>query len=430
MKAREEGNLTPGEIDEVQRQAWSETFHYVSHHSPFYRRHFLEAGLKPGMELPLSQIESIPPIDKATLSANLEAFLCVPDKKIIDVVTTSGSTGKPLIWKLTERDLERLGRNEYLSFRCVGLSDADTVLLAVALDRCFIAGMAYFLGLRKLGCSVVRAGPASPLMQLELIQRLRATAVVGVPSFLRLVADKAAEIGFNLRQAGVTKAICIGEPVRQPNLALNSAGEVLEGRWGAKVFSTYGVTELAASLCECEADSGGHLHPELLFLEVLEEAGRRVPDGEIGELTATTLGVEGMPLVRYRTGDCGALFHDRCSCGRATARLGPIVGRKHQKLKVKGTTLFPSTLKEVLDAEPGVTSYVVLARREKALCDTIEIRLDCAGSSEQICHALRERFQAKAKVVPQLTLATAAEIQALQQPEGGRKRCYFVDLRD
>ena len=136
--------------------------------------------------------------------------MCVPEQRIVDIVTTSGTTGEPLFWKLTEKDLERLATNEYLSFRCAGFDANEKVLLAVAMDRCFIAGMAYFLGLRKLGCAVARVGPATPLMHLDLLQRLAATSIVGVPSFLALLADKAAEQGLEFREllaiAGVGEA--------------------------------------------------------------------------------------------------------------------------------------------------------------------------------------------------------------------------------
>jgi phenylacetate-CoA ligase len=304
------------------------------------------------------------------------------------------------------------------------------VLLAVAMDRCFIAGMAYYLGLRQLGCAVVRVGPATPAMHLDMIRRVQPTAIVSVPSFLSHLADKAAEAKFDLAAAGIRKAVCIGEAVRENDFSLNRAGLAVEKSWGAKVFSTFGVTELAASLCECEAGLGGHLHPELLFLEALDEQGRAVPDGEVGELTATTFGVEAMPLIRYRTGDFAAIHRAPCRCGRQTLRIGPIVGRKNQRLKLKGTTIFQSALKTVLDAAPDISSYVIIARRENNLSDAVEIKFSSTADSAKIISALKENFQGAVKVSPQITAALPAEIEKLQLPDGARKRRYFVDLRD
>jgi len=425
-----EAALSTSAISAVQQAAWAETFRYAGAHSPFYREHFARAGLAAGTEVSLDDLARIPAIDKTVVSENTEKFLCVPRTRIADIVTTSGSTGQPLVWQLTEADLERLACNEELSFGCAGFTVADTVLLAVAMDRCFIAGMAYYLGLRRLGCAVIRVGPATPAMHLDMIRRAQPTAIVSVPSFLGHLADKAVEAGFDLAGSGIRKAVCIGEPVRNHDFSLNHAGLAVEKNWGAKVFSTFGVTELAASLCECAAGCGGHLHPELLHLEALDEAGHAVPDGTVGELTATTFGVEAMPLIRYRTGDFATIHRAPCCCGRSTLRLGPIVGRHHQKLKLKGTTLFPSALKTVLDAAPEIASYVVIARRDANRSDTVEVKFSSTGDPAKLIAALKEQFQGAVKVSPQITAAAAAEIELLQLPAGARKRRYFVDLRD
>jgi len=387
-------------------------------HSPYYRELF--RGLKG-----IPAIETIPTCDKHVLSERHQDFLCVSRERVIEIVTTSGTTGHPLLWMLTEADLCRLGENERLSFDCAGLTANDTVLVAVAMDRCFMAGLAYWLGLRELGCGVVRTGAASPTLVLEMIERVQPTAVVAVPSFLRLVAEKAREIGFDLKSSSVKQVICIGEPIRDRVLALNSSGRAIEGAWGAKGYSTYGVTELANSLCECESGAGGHLHEEQLHLEILDDDGGPVADGDIGEVVATTFGVEAMPLIRYRTGDCAALFREPCACGRKSPRLGPIVGRKNQKLKFKGTSLFPSTLAAVLEESDGVESFVVLARKESELSDAIEVLVHGSVSVS----GLREVMQARAKIVPQIREATREEIESLQMPPQARKRRTFVDLR-
>src|SRR5436305_12304291 len=137
------------------KDLWSQTFRYAAEHSPFYREQF--RGLK---DVPA--LESLPTVDKQILSERTSDFLCVPRERIIEIVTTSGTTGKPLLWMLTDADLRRLSLNERLSFETAGLNANDTVLLAVALDRCFMAGLAYWLGLGEIGCSILRVGPSSP----------------------------------------------------------------------------------------------------------------------------------------------------------------------------------------------------------------------------------------------------------------------------
>src|SRR6266850_6244655 len=156
---------------------WSQTFRYAAEHSPFYREKFRDIKDVP-------DLESLPTVDKQVLSERNLDFLCVPRERVVEIVTTSGTTGKPLLWMLTEADVERLAENERLSFDCAGLNAQDTVLLAVGMDRCFMAGLAYWLGLRKVGCGIVRAGASSPALVLEMIERVHPTAIVAVPSFL------------------------------------------------------------------------------------------------------------------------------------------------------------------------------------------------------------------------------------------------------
>ena len=97
---------------------------------------------------------------------------------------------------------------------------------------------------------------------------------------------------------------------------------------------------MGTSFTECGQGAGGHHHPELIIVEFLGENDHPVKEEEPGEVTITTLGVEGMPLLRFKTGDVCCHFTDPCKCGRATLRLGPVIGRKKQMIKYKGTTLY------------------------------------------------------------------------------------------
>ncbi|OQW96805.1 MAG: hypothetical protein BWK77_03575 [Verrucomicrobia bacterium A1] len=394
---------------------WSEAFLYAARNSPFYRERLARFR---GVPRP----DQVRPVDKSEVSARNEDLLCVPKERVAEMVTTSGTAGRPLLWMLTKSDLSRLSLNERLSFECVGLTAGDVVLVAVTLDRCFIAGLAYWMGLQELGCAVVRTGMASPMLVLETIERVRPTAIVGVPSFLRMVAGTARERGVDLAGASVRKA---GEPIRDAALALNAAGRSIERDWNARVYSTYGVTELASSLCECDAGGGGHLHEDLLQVEILDEAGQPVPDGVVGEVVATTFGVEAMPLLRYRTGDCAALHRGACPCGRTSPRLGPVVGRRNHLLKLKGTSVFPSAIAAALDDTPGVGRYVILARTDGAGSDTVEVLVHGTVAPD----VLRDVLQGRTKVAPLVRVASSEEIERLQAPPNSRKRRWFVDLR-
>ena len=158
---------------------------------------------------------------------------------------------------------------------------------------------------------------------------------------------------------------------------------------------------------------------------VLPTAPNAVADGEIGEVVATTFGVEAMPLIRFRTGDCAAIFRKPCACGRTAPRLGPIQGRKNQKLKYKGASLFPAMLQAVLEETAGVEIFAIIARKESELSDSIEVLVHGSVTVE----TLREAFQGRAKIAPQIGHAAREEIESLQMPPAARKRRTFVDLR-
>ena len=109
----------------------------------------------------------------------------------------------------------------------------------------------------------------------------------------------------------------------------------------------------------CSAGMGGHEIPDLIILEILNEHGDPLPAGQYGEVTITTLGVEGMPLIRYRTGDICTFYETQCSCGRYSRRLSPVLGRKQQMIKYKGTTIYPPAVFDILNNIPFIKEYVV-----------------------------------------------------------------------
>ena len=420
-----EPNLNSAEIDAILNRGVVATVRYAREHSPFYRSKLAEFPEINGV----SDVHVLPITTKQQVSENNEQFWCVGREKLVDLCTTSGTTGIPTLYPITQPDLDRLGHNEYLCFRRVGLSPSDLVILAVTLDKCFMAGLAYFEGLRKIGATVVRVGAGSPAMLLSMIERLKPTAIVSVPSFLKRVADYASQQSCDLTKCTVRKLICIGEPVRNADWSLTPLGAQISVAWRAQVFSTYGITELAASLCECPAGKGGHLHPQLLHIEILDDAGRAVPDGREGHLVATTIGVEAMPLIRFATGDITFMTRQPCDCGLRTPRIGPILGRKDQAMKIKGTTVYPAAVQRALQGLESVIDYLMIATAPTALSDELEILVAWRGDPTDAIATIGERLRGELKVCPTVRLATLQEIQSLGDSRELRKQRVFLDRR-
>jgi phenylacetate-CoA ligase len=403
----------------------AETVAHARADSAFYRQKL--AGAPPVNCV--ADLVNLPLTTKREVSQFNDRFWCGSLETYIDFCTTSGTTGVPTLYPLTRADLDRLGRNEEACFRQVGLTRGDVVMLAVTLDKCFMAGLAYFEGLRRLGATVIRVGAGSPAMLLGMAKRLGPTAIVSVPSFLKRVAAYANQQGVDPAQSTVRKLVCIGEPVRDSSWQLTALGDHIARAWDAKVYSTYGITELACSMCECDAGMGGHVNPEFLHVEVLDGSGAPVPDGREGQLVATTIGVTAMPLVRFATGDVTFLTREPCSCGRTTPRIGPILGRKDQAMKLKGTTVYPAAVQRSLQSIEQVIDYVMIATAPTPLSDELEVVVAVKGDADEARAAIREQLRGDLKICPAVRVAPVAEVNALGHSNDLRKQRVFLDRR-
>jgi phenylacetate-CoA ligase len=418
----------PEEIREVQEGLLRKHVRRLASHSPYYRALFTARGID-AAGTTLDTLHTLPLTDKTALSHANDDFLAVPLSRIVDIVLSSGTTGKPTKMMYTENDLRRLAYNEEISFTSCGLTRDDIVLLTCTMDRCFIAGLAYFSGLRSLGAAAIRNGLSSVDSQLELIQRLKPTAIVGVPTFLLKLGHYMKSRDIDPRGSGIKKLICIGEPIRDRNLAFLRIGESLEEVWGAKSYSTYASSETITSFCECTARQGGHLHPDLAVVEIVNEQGEALPPGETGEVVMTPLEIEGMPLLRFKTGDISFVIDGPCACGRNSPRLGPILGRKKQMLKFRGTTLYPNSLYTVLDSFPGISEYYVTATSDYDLSDVIKVTVAVNDTS---CTAdmIMEKLQANLRVRPEVVIASEESVKQQVYAGNSRKLIRFVDERN
>ncbi len=350
--------LPQTEIRDIQEKNLRELLDYLTAHSPYYQKIFKENGIDPARIKRPEDLGLLPTTGKEDLQAFNDEFLCVPKSSVIEYTSTSGTLGAPVTIALTEKDLQRLAYNEFKSFTCAGTTGDDLFQLMLTLDRQFMAGMAYYSGIRKLGAGIIRVGPGVPSLQLETIFRLRPTVLVAVPSFILKLIQYAAAHQINLNESSVKKAICIGENIRQSDFSLNLLGKKIIEAWDIQLFSTYASTEMQTAFTECEIRHGGHQQPDLVIVELLNEANQPVADGEAGEVTITTLGVEGMPLLRYKTGDLCVAHREPCACGRQTLRLSPVIGRKKQMIKFKGTTLFAPALFDLLAGMEDISEFV------------------------------------------------------------------------
>jgi phenylacetate-CoA ligase len=418
---------SPDEISRLQESRLSSHLAYVALHSPYYQALFREHGVD-ATTITLDSLALLPFTDKTILGEQNDDFLSVPMSQIVDIVLSSGTTGRSTKVMYTENDLQRLAYNEEISFASCGLGSDDVVLLTCTIDRCFIAGLAYFSGVRRLGAAAIRNGLSSVESHMEIIRRLKPTVLVGVPTFLLKLGRYLQQEGVDPAATGVNKLICIGEPIRDRNLAFLKVGEKLEHIWGARIYSTYASSETITSFCECTAQQGGHLHPDLAVVEIVNDAGTVLPYGEIGEVVVTPLAIEGMPLVRFKTGDISFLLDEPCTCGRNSLRLGPILGRKNQMIKLRGTTLYPNSISAVLDSFQGINEYYIAASTDDVLSDVIRIFV-AVGDEACSAEMIMDKLQSYLRVRPEVIITSEEHIKSKVYAGNPRKLIRFVDER-
>jgi phenylacetate-CoA ligase len=417
------------EIKQFQEEKLSTLLSYVNTHSKFYQTRFKENNIAVSDIKTLNDLQKIPVTTKDDLYHHNQDFICVSPDKIIDYVTTSGTLGDPLTFVLTDKDLDRLAYNEHISLACAGGTKNDIYQLMTTIDRRFMAGMAYFLGLKQMGAGVVRVGNGMPEFQWDTIKRLKPTIAIAVPSFLLKLIEFAEQNNIDYKNCSIKKVVCIGEPIRNEDFSYNTLGKRITDKWPLQLYSTYASTEMGAAFTECKEGMGGHHHPELLIVEFLDDNNQPVAKGEAGELTVTTLDVEGMPLIRFKTGDICRAHYEPCSCGRSTLRISPILGRKQQMIKFKGTSLYPPALYDILNTVSYIKNYIVEVYTNDIGTDEILINIGAINPPENFDKDLKDHFRAKLRVAPTIVLETPENISKRQLPEMSRKPITFIDKR-
>ncbi len=414
---------------DYQQNKLIETVEYVNSHSNFYKKLFSDNNIRAEKIKAISDFKQIPFTTKEDIQKHNDDFFCVSRDKIIDYVTTSGTLGEPVTIALTENDLERLALNESNSFKITGGSSKDVYQLMTTIDKRFMAGLAYFLGARKLGAGIIRVGNGIPQLQWDTINRVKPNVIICVPSFILKLVEYAKQHNIDYKNSSIQKAICIGEPIRNEDFSLNKLGKKIIENWGLQLFSTYASSEMAAAFTECEHGLGAHHQPDLLFIELIDEEGNEVKNNEAGELVITTLGVEAMPLMRFKTGDICKIHYDTCKCGRTSARLSPILGRKKQMIKYKGTTIYPHALYEILDVLDEVKNYQVEVFTNEIGTDELLVHIGCVNPTEKLEKEIKDFFRAKLRVAPNIIFADAEKLQKQLMPETSRKPIKFIDKR-
>jgi phenylacetate-CoA ligase len=423
--------LPPNDIKKMQLQLLKEQLEYVWKKSTFYQKKFREAGITPDDIKVLKDIEKIPFTTKEELRTFNDDFICVPNRKVVDIGATTGTTGAPILLPATKNDLKRLIETYKRSFHAIGINRDDIVQLSVAFDQLFPIGVTADATLKQIGATVVRMGPGNTKRQIEIMKRIKSTIIFASPDYMFTLSETAKEMGYDPKKDFfLKKGLYHGHPLFDRNNQPTMLAKKIEEIWGIESFSCYGSMEMFSGIFDCKFHCGYHSHPDWLYLEIIDpETGEVKGADQEGELVATTLMREAIPMIRYRQGDITRIGSDRCKCGKTSPRIMSIVGRASHMLKLKGTVVYPQQIEEILMQEPEITNYALEAYKDNNECDAIKIMVGLQEPSDKVLERIKMNLKARIRITPAIEINAPQEIIKILYRHGSRKPQKFLDLR-
>ena len=342
----------------------------------------------------VDDISLLPFTTKADLLAHYPfGLLAVPREQLLRVHASSGTHGRPMVVGYTAGDLETWTE---LMARCMTMAGVRPGMLVHNANGygLFTGGLGFHQGAERIGATVVPVAGGFTTRQAMLLRDLGAQVLVSTPSYALAIAQAIREAGYELTDLRLELGLFGGEPWGQ---AMRAA---VEQELGLTAVNFYGLSEMCGPgvAAECQFRSGLHVQEDHFLVEVIDPRdGRRVPPRTEGELVFTTLTKEAMPLLRYRTGDLGALISHPCSCGRSFARVAGLRGRRDDMLIIRGVNLHPSQIEQVLLRAGGVAPhYRIVVSRPGPLdevtvqCEPAEVRTDTQRLRIRLEQLLRE----------------------------------------
>ncbi len=353
--------------------------------SSTYRAKMESAGLDPSEVVTLEDLAKVPVTRKhETQDLKFEGVMTVPYNKARRIFVSPGPqfyAYGPIPQKM----------NPLLKvYHAVGFRPGDIVLNTFSYHFT-PAGINFDESIGEFGCAVIPAGPGQTELQVDVLSKLDVTGYLGTPSFLKIIASKARELGFDPRSdfklaCALTSAEALPEPLRAE----------LEETYGATVRQLYGSADGLLPCFECWAADGMHV-PEMMILEITDpETGAPLPAGTPGMVTASVFNPY-RPLLRFANGDRGMLVDEACVCGRTAVRFR-FMGRIDEAAKVRGMFVYPEQIGEAL-GRLGIERWRATVSSGPDGLDTFEVEIEGGADAAKAAEALREAVRVRAEVI-------------------------------
>ncbi len=218
------------------------------------------------------------------------------------------------------------------------------------------AGLMMDSGARAIGCAVFAAGVGQTEMQVQAIAELKPAGYIGTPSFLKIILERASELGVAV---GSLKKALVGGEAFPPSL------RDWFGERSIAAYQSYATADLGLIAYETASRQGLVLDEAVIVEIVRPGTGEPVPDGDVGEIVVTSLNPD-YPLIRFGTGDLSAILPGQCPSGRTNRRIRGWLGRADQTAKVRGMFVHPSQVAEVARRYPELQRVRLVIEGEMA----------------------------------------------------------------
>ncbi|MGR3462380.1 MAG: phenylacetate--CoA ligase family protein [Roseovarius sp.] len=249
------------------------------------------------------------------------------------------------------------------------------------------AGMIFENGARAVGAAVLPAGTGQTELQARAAHDVGVTAYAGTPDYLKVILDKAAEMGLALN---ITRA-AVGGGALFPSLRAEYAER------GIACLQCYATADLGNIAYESAAQDGMIVDEGVIVEIVRPGTGDPVPHGEVGEVVVTTLNPD-YPLIRFATGDLSAVMEGTSPCGRTNMRIKGWMGRADQTTKIKGMFVRPEQVAALVARHDGIGRARVIASREGE-ADVMTVRIEAAeGEADHYAGAVSEVLKLKGRI--------------------------------
>ena len=361
------------EMRKAQLEHLKKTLKWVYERIPFYKKKFDEKGVKPEGVKNLEDLSKFPFTVKTDLRDNYPFGLCaVPMAEVVRIHASSGTTGKPITGPYTANDLDQWTECMARSLFSHGVRSNDICQNSYGMGL-FTGGLGFHQGATRIGAAVIPISSGQTERQIVLMKDFGTTVLFSTPTYALTIAEKAEEMGVNLKDLPLRIGCFGAEP-----WTIEMRKEI-EHRMGIKAMECYGLTEFGGpgTGFDCIDQNGLHLNEDHFLLEIIDPVTEEVlPVGTKGELVITAIQREAMPMIRYRTRDITTLRREKCSCGRTLLKMDKIYGRSDDMLIIGGVNVFPSQIESVLLEIPEVEPQYVIIVRKKGYLDQLHVDVE------------------------------------------------------